>query len=1086
MRLVFEAAGARYVATRVVRRDGKGKVTTRHAGLEQLPPGFDLRRFDTAPAERGERPGRGAGRHPGRDGRGGAWTRSACRTSSSPAAWCCRRASSPRSCTPSRPSGRRSWSTCSACTSTSGSASGPALAQREAEAAGRRDPSLLGRRRRRRRRRARRGRGRGADRGAGAGRRGRGGSCRRWPRRGAAGETAAGRPGAASTREIALLGAVRVAGDAGRRWPTRSPRPATARPTAARRGARRPRSTRRSCAASWPPPATAAALRRLLDAHAERDRARPREAELAGGRRGGRPPSTTQAAAALARPRGRGRPTASDALDDGPAGRRGGADRRPGRRAARRTCVAGEPCPVCEQPVGDGAGRCRRRPRCEAARRRAGRGGAGGEPTRRPGGGRSDRGAARAGARPGRARGPSTRVGRAGWPRWTPQLAGAPRRPRCEASSPRSPTPSAGSPGAEAAAVRAARAAARAPRPRGRRGRGAAARRLARLRRGPRRGWPRSARRRPTATTSPASWRAASLGRATRRRAGRPARRGDARRGRGRAGRDHRARGRARRAVRRRRAAASGRPATRPPTGRRPRWRSSGPRPRTRGWSSGASRPRELREQRGRARARRRRWPRRWPGTCGPTTSSAGCSTRRSTRWSTGASRILRELSGGQYDLTHDKGEFFVVDHHDAGLRRGRAHAVRRRDVPGVAGPGAGAVRAARRPVHRPRPAWSRSCWTRASARSTRPRWTRWPRRWRTWPPAATGWSAWSPTCRAGRADPGAVRGQQGRPRRGPMVGPVTNGRAAALVTAVRSTWTPGTRRTARPSIRARPAGGRPGAESAAELDADVEVPAGGVGAAEPAAGRARPRRGAARRRRAAHRRPRLGRGGRRHAAPGPGRVVRGRGGPLRPARAARAERGRRAGRARAVHRRARAPTTWSPARRATPVPARGRERAGPARRRPCRPTCTRSRSQVLGRGPRRRADADDLLVVDGPLRGRDPAAAGARLRQDPPGAVPAARAGRGGRRRCGRASARPVFLLGTRWHRYTWYLRLPGPAGAPWAGSCGWSARPTCPRGEAIALADLSAVTLPRFASTAVQGPARAAEPDADRRPGA
>ncbi len=35
-----------------------------------------------------------------------------------------------------------------------------------------------------------------------------------------------------------------------------------------------------------------------------------------------------------------------------------------------------------------------------------------------------------------------------------------------------------------------------------------------------------------------------------------------------------------------------------------------------------------------------------------------------------GASRTLRELSAGQYDLGHDKGEFFVVDHHDAGLRR--------------------------------------------------------------------------------------------------------------------------------------------------------------------------------------------------------------------------------------------------------------------------------------------------------------------------------------------------------------------------------------------------------------------------------
>ncbi|MEU9507709.1 SMC family ATPase [Micromonospora sp. NPDC048170] len=36
-----------------------------------------------------------------------------------------------------------------------------------------------------------------------------------------------------------------------------------------------------------------------------------------------------------------------------------------------------------------------------------------------------------------------------------------------------------------------------------------------------------------------------------------------------------------------------------------------------------------------------------------------------------GASGILRELSAGQYDLVHDKGEFFVVDQHDAGLRRG-------------------------------------------------------------------------------------------------------------------------------------------------------------------------------------------------------------------------------------------------------------------------------------------------------------------------------------------------------------------------------------------------------------------------------
>jgi exonuclease SbcC len=54
VRLVFEASGARYVATRVVRRDGKGKVSTTHAGLEQLPNDFDPASFDEAPAERGE------------------------------------------------------------------------------------------------------------------------------------------------------------------------------------------------------------------------------------------------------------------------------------------------------------------------------------------------------------------------------------------------------------------------------------------------------------------------------------------------------------------------------------------------------------------------------------------------------------------------------------------------------------------------------------------------------------------------------------------------------------------------------------------------------------------------------------------------------------------------------------------------------------------------------------------------------------------------------------------------------------------------------------------------------------------------
>jgi exonuclease SbcC len=47
VRLAFETAGARYVATRVVRRDGKGRVKTAGAALQRMPDGFDVRRLDT-------------------------------------------------------------------------------------------------------------------------------------------------------------------------------------------------------------------------------------------------------------------------------------------------------------------------------------------------------------------------------------------------------------------------------------------------------------------------------------------------------------------------------------------------------------------------------------------------------------------------------------------------------------------------------------------------------------------------------------------------------------------------------------------------------------------------------------------------------------------------------------------------------------------------------------------------------------------------------------------------------------------------------------------------------------------------------
>jgi hypothetical protein len=108
----------------------------------------------------------------------------------------------------------------------------------------------------------------------------------------------------------------------------------------------------------------------------------------------------------------------------------------------------------------------------------------------------------------------------------------------------------------------------------------------------------------------------------------------------------------------------------------------------------------------------------------------------------------------------------------------------------------------------------------------------------------------------------------------------------------------------------------------------------------------------------------------------------------------------------------------------------------------------------------------DDLLVLDGPLTGRThlPRSLGYvkthRVQYLPPDLSTVV-----GRLAPGQRT--PVFLLGTTWNRYTWYLKLPGAAGSPWAGVVRVETSADLPRVEAIRLADLSAVTLPRFASS-------------------
>jgi len=61
-----------------------------------------------------------------------------------------------------------------------------------------------------------------------------------------------------------------------------------------------------------------------------------------------------------------------------------------------------------------------------------------------------------------------------------------------------------------------------------------------------------------------------------------------------------------------------------------------------------------------------------------------------------------------------------------------------------------------------------------------------------------------------------------------------------------------------------------------------------------------------------------------------------------------------------------------------------------------------------------------------------------------------------------------PAFLMGTSWDRHSWYLRLPGPSGAPWSGVVRIECPATLPVAEVTRLAGLSQRCLGRFASAA------------------
>ena len=109
--------------------------------------------------------------------------------------------------------------------------------------------------------------------------------------------------------------------------------------------------------------------------------------------------------------------------------------------------------------------------------------------------------------------------------------------------------------------------------------------------------------------------------------------------------------------------------------------------------------------------------------------------------------------------------------------------------------------------------------------------------------------------------------------------------------------------------------------------------------------------------------------------------------------------------------------------------------------------------------------DNADLVVVDGPLyrRAHLPHTIGyvkthrvQYLKGRPAETIAALAAG----------ERTPVFRFRTSWTRHAWYLRLPGPRAHAWSGVVRMEATADLPLDETVALANLTAGLLPRYAS--------------------
>lgn len=107
----------------------------------------------------------------------------------------------------------------------------------------------------------------------------------------------------------------------------------------------------------------------------------------------------------------------------------------------------------------------------------------------------------------------------------------------------------------------------------------------------------------------------------------------------------------------------------------------------------------------------------------------------------------------------------------------------------------------------------------------------------------------------------------------------------------------------------------------------------------------------------------------------------------------------------------------------------------------------------------------DDLLVIDGPLRGRTRLERTVSLiKSHQASYLPPSVAAIIGELAPGERT--PVLHLGTTWQRFTWYLRLPGEIESTWSGIVRMECSPELPPEVAIEHATLTQSVIPRFAS--------------------